>query len=240
MHPTLEVCVDTAAGLRTCAEEGVDRVELCSALSVGGLTPTFSMMKLAASLPVQAHAMIRPRDGGFAYSSDECALMCADIATARQVGLAGVVVGITGASGELDIDGLRRFVDAAGPLEVTLHRVVDILPDPPSAVDIAVTCGVTRILTSGGEPTALAGVRVIAKMQARAADRITIMAGSGVTPENVRQIADTGVRDFHTSCRTCQPNPEPVVAMGFGATSQAETSAARIRDMKAAISNLSV
>lgn len=236
MPPTLEVCVDTVAGLRICVAEGVARVELCSALSIGGLTPTFSLMELAACLPIETHVMIRPRDGDFAFSVDEIALMQADIAAARQVGLAGVVIGIADADGALDVNVLRQFVSAAGPLAVTLHRVVDTLPDPLVAVDIAVDIGVTRILTSGGTRDALTGAVVIAAMQKRAVGRVQIMAGSGVTPATVADIAArTGVTQFHASCRVGRPNPDVISALGFGAAEQAETSAVRIREMQAAI-----
>ena len=238
MRPTLEVCVDTAAGLRTCAEEGVDRVELCSALSVGGLTPSLGMMKLAAQLPVDAHVMIRPRDGDFIFSADEVAMMCADIQCARDLGLSGVVLGAVRPDGGLDENTLRQLITVAGPMSLTLHRVVDTLTDPSEAIDIAIGLGFNRILTSGGAKTAAEGKAMIARMNRLANGRIEIMAGSGVTPQNLPEIAAAGIIHFHASCRDTQKNSDAISKLGFGADQQPDTSAARIRAMKDALNQL--
>lgn len=214
---TLEVCVDTPAGVQTCEAGGADRIELCSALSLGGLTPSPGLMKMAADSSVPAHAMIRPSPGGFAVTQETFDTMLADIWFAREVGLAGVVFGVTTENYELDLKRLKDLRTAAGSMEVTLHRAIDLCKDPLLAVEQAVDLGFTRILTSGSELTAFAGRKTIAEMVNRSAGRIEVMAGSGVSIENAAQIiAETGVRDIHTSCSTMTKEDIKVSDMAFG------------------------
>lgn len=212
----LEVCVDTPAGVVLGADPNIDRVELCSALDVGGLTPSAGLLDLSRAIADKVHAMIRPRSGGFVYSPQEIDLMCRDIQAVRRAGLAGVVVGAADGTGHLDLPVLKTFVDEAGDLDVTLHRVVDTLDDPLSAVDIAKELGVRRILSSGGAVHAAEGVACLAQMQAQAEGAVEIMAGSGITPLSIGPIAAaTGLRDFHGSFAVKSPShgSDP---MGFG------------------------
>jgi len=197
----LEVCVDTLASLVAAKNGGADRVELCSALNDGGLTPSAGFMKTAATSGIEAHAMIRPRNGSFCYSAPEVEIMCDDIAQVRQSGLAGVVFGVANDNFELDVKTLAILADKSGSLEKTLHRVIDMTPDPLKAVDQAIELGMTRILTSGGEKDAKRGIPTIAKMIERAAGRIEIMPGSGIHPANVEEILNrTNARSVHASC----------------------------------------
>lgn len=200
MRPLLEVCVDSRDSAMAAIRGGADRIELCAALSEGGLTPSAGFMREAASWPVPVYAMIRPRGGDFVFSDADAAIMEEDIATARSCGLAGVVLGA--ARGDrLDTELLNRLVRAAGPMGKTLHRVVDTLPDPSSVVGKAVELGFERILTSGGADNAAEGGAMIAKMVQRAGDRLTIMPGAGLTPENVPAlVSTTNVSEVHSSC----------------------------------------
>ncbi|SMY06660.1 copper homeostasis protein CutC [Flavimaricola marinus] len=231
---TLEVCIDSAAGLAVCAAERVDRVELCSALDIGGLTPSPGLMALAGQAGVPAHAMIRPRSGDFCYDDGDVAQMLADIEAARRAGLAGVVVGATG-NGGLDTRLLARLIAQAEGMETTLHRAIDTLPDQVAAVEQAIALGFDRILTSGGAATAPEGRETIAAMQATARGRITIMAGSGVTPDAVPDLLRTGIRDLHASCAAGQPNDPAAVALGFGGALRRDTDAAKVRALRAAL-----
>ena len=137
----LEVCVDDADGLAAAIAGGADRIELCSALGVGGLTPTRGFMQLAARSPIPVNAIIRPRIGGFVYSDDEAAIMIADIEAACEAGLAGVVVGASRSDGTLDRAVLERLIKAAATLDVTLHRAFDLVPDFDAAVEMAIDLG---------------------------------------------------------------------------------------------------
>jgi copper homeostasis protein len=235
----LEVCIDTPDAIATCVAEGVDRIELCSALSVGGLTPSRGLMALAAQSAVPVHAMIRPTTGGFVISDAAFEVMMSDIAAARDYGLAGVVLGVLSADCKLDHKLLAKFIAAAGPLEVTLHRAIDLCVDPLEAVDVAADLGITRILTSGTAQNAFDGRNVIRQMVDRAAGRLTIMPGSGVTAANVRQLVqETGVRDVHASCATTIPEAGNVAEFGFGPTDKRVTDSKTIRAMWLALDGL--
>ena len=212
---TLEICVETPDGL-FAAQDFADRIELCSALDIGGLTPSPGVLRLAVQSRVPVHVLIRPRAGDFTYSDAELASVIADIETVRDLGLAGVVIGAA-RDGRLDTVAIDRMARAAGPLELTLHRVIDTLTDPVAAVELAAAKGFARILTSGGAAAAVDGLSVLAEMERIAAGRITIMAGGGVTASNVAQIAQaTGIRDFHASCSRQQPIASHHQRLGFG------------------------
>ena len=231
----LEVCIDDVSGLAACVAGGADRVELCSALDLGGLTPSPGLLSAASKSPVPVRAMIRPRAGDFVYAAAEMDVMLADIEAVRAADLAGVVLGATTAEGELDIAALARLVEAAGHLGKTLHRAVDLLRDPVAAVDIAVHLGFDCILTSGGALAAEAGAAAIAAMVERAAGRIDIMAGSGVRPENAAAIyRDTRAHWLHSSCGRAEANGHDIRRFGFGSAERRLTDADRIRTLKAA------
>jgi copper homeostasis protein len=221
----LEICVDTPAGLKAAVAGGADRIELCSALDLGGLTPTPGLIALARQGQVPVRAMIRPHAKGFVYDAIDCDAMFAEIDAVRAAGLAGVVIGATTDRGTLDIDLLRLQVARADGLAVTLHRCVDLLPDPVEAVGIAVALGIDTILTSGGASRAAEGACVIAAMQRAAAGRIEILAGSGVTADTVDALlAETGVTAVHASGRTALPTPDAAaVALGFTPPSPRDT-----------------
>lgn len=198
---TLEICVDTPASLFIAARAGADRIELCAALDLGGLTPSDGMMRAAASLPVPIMVMIRPRAGGFDYSDQDLSMMIDDINRARDHGLTGVVLGATRKQ-ELDMDALARLVRAADGMEITLHRAVDCVADPVSAVDAAVDLSIARILSAGGASRAIDGIDVLRRMASHAAGRTEIIAGGGVTPQQIPIFAAAGLKSFHASARS--------------------------------------
>lgn len=197
--PVLEICVDDAAGLKAAIAGGADRIELCSALAVGGLTPTPGLMALAASSPVPVYGMIRPRPGDFDFSDDDLAVMLADIDAARAAGLDGVVLGATHGDGALDIGLLERLVVRASGLGLTLHRAFDLVPDFGKAVESAVQLGFERILTSGGNQRAVEGIEALREIVAHADGRIAIMPGSGVTADNASALLAIGANQLHAS-----------------------------------------
>ena len=197
----LEVCVDTPAGLAAAIAGGADRIELCSALALQGLTPAPSLMAIAAEAEIPIYPMIRPRHGDFVYDDRDLDAIFRDIDATREAGLAGVVIGANLASGELDVDALAMLVAHAEGLGVTLHRAFDLVPDQAAALETAIDLGFERILTSGAAHTAMAGAERIAALAAQADGRIAILAGGGVNPSNVAElVARTGVREVHGSC----------------------------------------
>ncbi|SLN51457.1 copper homeostasis protein CutC [Roseisalinus antarcticus] len=234
----LEVPVETMDGVHAARRGGAARIELCAALGEGGLTPSAGLMHAAARAGVPVFAMIRPRAGLFQWSADEAATMARDIRTAREAGLAGVVLGAQRGDLSLDTALLAGLVREAGPMEVTLHRVIDTVPGPLSALEVAVGLGIGRVLSSGAAPTAVEGGGMLAAMVAQAAGRLTVMAGSGVNARNVAAlVAETGVAEVHASCSAPSPGAAP---FGFDPPKGRRiTEEARVREMVATLAAIS-
>ena len=213
----VEICVETVQGVSAARDGGADRLELCSSLYVGGLTPSAGLMRLAAESGVPSRALIRPRGGSFCYDPDEIRQIEHDMAAARDFGLAGVVIGAARADRSLDRDGLRRLVDRRGSLGLTLHRVFDMTPDPFESLELAIDIGFDRILTSGQAPTAVDGARLIARLVAAGAGHITIVAAAGITPGNVSTLLRaTNAPEVHASCRAPAPSADDPEFERFG------------------------
>ncbi|TWB60736.1 copper homeostasis protein [Rhizobium sp. ERR 922] len=231
----LEVCVEDIAGLKAAVEGGGDRIELCSALPLGGLTPTAGLMAAAAKITVPAYAIIRPCAGSFVYSADEIEIMKRDIDAARAAGLPGVVLGASLPDGRLDVDTLKALTAQAEGLGKTLHRAFDLVPDVEEAVHVAISLGFERILTSGGARTAAEGVAMLEQAIAAAAGRISIMPGSGVTLATVGQLwPRLQISEIHASCSaTASETDERLIALGFSPPSVRRTDAATVRALKA-------
>lgn len=233
---TFEVCIDSPAGLTACAGL-VDRIELCSALDLGGLTPDPGLIALAQQSGLPCHVMIRPRAGDFCYDLAERDAMCASIEAVRNAGLAGVVIGASQGDA-LDLDTLRHLVEAADGLDMTLHRVIDLLHDPLAAMEQAIELGIRRILTSGGAPKAIDGLAQLRALQNAAQGRIEIMVGSGVLVSNTAEIAQTtGITSFHSSCAKEVPVAAHLHQFGFAKT-QRVTDRATVAAFRAELDRL--
>lgn len=199
----LEVCVDSLASAIAAEAGGADRIELCSGLSEGGLTPSLGLLRSVRSrLKIGVHVMIRPRSGDFIYSDDDFAIMQQDIMLAAECGATGVVFGLLISAGEIDVDRTRTLVKLARPMEVTFHRAVDLTRDPVAALEAIVSSGADRVLTSGGEATATLGQARIRQLVGAARGRIGVMVGGGVRAENATQLLlGTAADEWHTSLR---------------------------------------
>jgi copper homeostasis protein len=233
----LEVCVDSADGLAAAIQGGTDRIELCSALELGGLTPSPGLMAIAAKAPVPVYTMIRPRAGNFVFSQAELDQMRHDIDAARAAGLAGVVLGVSSKNGALDEAGLALLSIHAAGLGTTLHRAVDLVPDLAEAVDLAIGLKFERILSSGGKKTALEGIEGLAATIERAAGRISVMPGSGVNAGNAGfLLLRLAVTEAHASCsiEVTQCDAK-ALAFGFAAATRRVTSAAKVAALRAAL-----
>lgn len=232
--PVLEVCVDDPQGLSAAVSGGADRIELCSALALGGLTPSPGLIAAAAGLAVPVFAMIRPRPGGFVYTPDELAAAKADVAAVRNAGLAGIVLGVTHPDGRLDREAIGGLRDAAGDLPMVLHRAFDLSPDLDEGLETAIELGFCRILTSGGAPSAIEGAGNIARLAGQARGRITIMAGGGVDAGNAAELLRAGADDLHGSCSEIRADQDMGGRLRI-ASERAQTSVARIRALRAAM-----
>lgn len=236
MAVRLEVCVDSVEGMMAAARGGADRIELCSALEVGGLTPSQGQMRAAAGVAVPVHALIRSRAGDFVFGPDEVAAMVDDIGAARAAGLAGVVIGAALPDGRLDRQALAVMKAAAGPMSVTLHRVFDLVPDFAEAVEVAVEIGFDRILTSGGAVGAPEGVEALARIVRLAGGRVRIMPGAGITAANAgAMLARVRVDEVHSSCSGAVRLDPRAVALGFGSPERLVTDEGEVRALKAVL-----
>lgn len=233
----LEVCVDDAQGLATALAGGADRIELCSSLIIGGLTPPRSFMRHAAGLTrLPVYPLLRPRLGDFAYSAVEVAMIADDIDAARDAGLTGVVIGASRDDGTLDADALGRLVKAAAGLDLTLHRAFDLVPDPFAALETAIALGFRRILTSGCARTVSLGWDTIAELNRRAAGRIVIMPGGGVDPAmTTRFVRELGLTEVHASGGRARAASGRVAEFGFAPASGKRTDLEEVRRLKAAL-----
>ena len=194
-----EICLDSVAGVRAAVAAGADRVELCANLLEGGTTPSLGLIRRARAVAgVVLHVMIRPRGGDFLYDDDEFAQMVCDIEAAKAERADGVVIGMLSADGSLDRERMARLVALARPMAVTCHRAIDMAADPFAALETLVELGVERVLTSGQEATALDGLPLIAELVRRAAGRIVVMPGAGITARNIdRIVGGSGASEFH-------------------------------------------
>ena len=237
----IEICVDSLASLKTAEAGDIDRIELCAALDVGGITPSTGFMLAAAGVRTPTYAMIRPRAGDFAFTDKEVDLMIEDIRACREIGLAGVVVGAA-VDGWLDEAALGALVHSADGLGVTLNRAFDLVDDPLLAIDIAIDLGIERILTSGGARTALEGAEAIHRYVEHADGRLSIMAGGGIDADNAAQIVgQTGVREIHGSFSAVGGAlPEKVTTLGFALAGTAKAAnQTNIQAVRQAVDNLS-
>ena len=215
----LEVCVESVESARAAEQGGAARVEVCSGLEVGGLTPSaglIAMVRRNVAIPV--HVLIRPRAGDFVYSTDELDVMRRDILLARQLGANGVALGVLDAEGGIDTQTTRGLVDLAAPMHVTFHRAFDFARNLKEALQAVLETGATRILTSGGAPTAEAGSAVLSDLVRQAKSRIGIMAAGKIRANNVAHLIQaTGVSEIHANLASATASPAPLpsqIALG--------------------------
>jgi len=212
----LEVTVESIAGARAALAGGAGRLELCSGLALGGLTPSAGLLaevSEAVSLPL--FVLIRPRPGDFFYDADDLAVMRRDIAESVRYGADGVVIGALDRNGSVDRGMVRALVESARPMAVTFHRAVDLARDLDEALDTLLELGVERVLSSGQARNAEEGIPVLTRMVQRDPARLTVIAAGGVRAANARRIVvETGVREIHSSAgvprRALHPRREGV------------------------------
>jgi copper homeostasis protein len=199
----IEACIDSIGDALDAQAAGARRVELCADLTEGGTTPSVGLIRaVVAHVDIPVFVMIRPRGGDFLYSAGEIDVMLRDIEAARASGAHGIVSGALHANGTIDQEGTEALLEAAAPLPFTFHRAFDMTRDLDESLDVLMAIGASRVLTSGGAATALAGVPVLSRLCIRAGDRLVIIAGGGVRSPHIAAIAqETGVREFHIGAR---------------------------------------
>ena len=243
----LEICVDSFESARRASENGADRLELCGDLLVGGVSPSpFLIEQVVSRVKTPVNVLLRPRFGDFCFTGEEKEVQLREIEFCREAGVNGVVIGALTPEGELDVPFLSECMAAAGDLEVTLHRCFDVCADGFAAIETACDLGIQTILTSGQMATAPKGAENLKKFRKFAADRIHLMAGSGVSAANIPQLhAETGICHFHLSAKRNEPGPmrfrREGVPMGLPMASEFErqyASPAAVRAAREAIDSL--
>ena len=225
-----ELCAETIDACLAAKEGGAHRIELCSGLSEGGLTPSHGLVQAAiqcGGLPV--HVLLRPRGGSFQYTKSEVAVMREDIRHVKQLGAVGVVLGLLRPDASVDVDGVSELVQLAHPMKVTFHRAFDVTPSLPQALEDVIATGCDRVLTSGGQRNVVAGAGRVAELVAQANHRIEVAVGGGLQLKDAALLARlTGAAHFHGSLRhklnSLQPSNEAVdESLSFGARYAVDT-----------------
>ena len=199
----IEICCGSIQSAANAKAAGAKRIELCQNLNEGGTTPSYAAIKQCVEeLHLDVFVLVRPRPGNFVYNELEIKNMKEDVCVCKQLGVAGIVVGFLREDGSIDTALTRRFVELAAPVPVTFHRAFDRCQDWRKSLEEVIACGCKRILTSGCQPTAMEGKETLKELVRLAGDRITILAGSGVRPDNVSElIRYTGAHEVHGSCK---------------------------------------
>lgn len=230
MSFTLEVVASTVHSCIEAEKGGAGRIELCSALSTAGLTPGAGLLQAAKdAVQIPIYVMVRPREGDFIYSYSEIEVIKREIALAAECGADGIVLGVLDRKNQVDFELLKELVAFCQPLPVTFHRAIDLTPDMKEALEAIVSAGCKRILSSGGEHSAPEGRDKLIHLSEAAGDRISIMAGGGIRPENINSLLHPSIREYHMSGRMAVQSPvsSSLFDMNFQETDAEKVAAVR-------------
>ena len=230
----VEICANSFASAKAAQNAGADRIELCSELSVGGLTPSLGLIeKVILELDIPVHVLIRPRSGNFTYIDEEYDVMLRDIAFCREIGCAGIVSGVLDYENKIDIKRTGQLIEACKGIEFTFHRAFDWVEEPREELQKLIELKVHRLLSSGLKSTAVEGISVLKELKVISQGKLEIMPGSGVNADNVIRFKEAGFTSIHLSATNKKQTlyEKPKVAMhsntffeeGIVATSNEET-----------------
>ncbi|WP_426431609.1 copper homeostasis protein CutC [Winogradskyella sp. HB-48] len=196
----LEICANSYQSAKNACDAGAHRIELCQELSVGGITPSFGLVKkVVGEIDIPVFVLIRPRSGNFVYSEDEFQIMKNDIQLCKDLGCKGIVSGVLNSDRTLDIERTRVLIDLAKPLSFTFHRAFDEIKNPKDTLLQLIGIGAHRVLTSGKKTTAEEGLDLLKELNVLAKNRITILAGGGITSKNANLFKEAGLTEIHAS-----------------------------------------
>lgn len=202
----VEICASSFESARNAQLAGAQRIELCSELGVGGITPSYGLItKVMEELTIGNCVLIRPRSGDFTYSDEEFDVMIQDIKFCKSINCEAVVAGVLLKDGQIDIERTQRMIDAAGDMDFVYHRAFDCVPNPERALHILKELGVKRILTSGQKKSAVEGLELLKKLNKLSEGKPTIMAGGGINPQSIQQIQQAGFSEVHFSATVFEP-----------------------------------
>nr|WP_276576026.1 copper homeostasis protein CutC [Oceanirhabdus seepicola] len=239
----LEICTDSMASAIIAEKGGANRIELCSGLVIGGLTPSYSLIEMCKNnLNIDINVLIRPRAGDFLYDEYEIETMIKDIEVCRKLGVNGIVVGVLDKNGKIDTELMRRLIASACKMEITFHRAIDMCDNLEAAIKELILLNVDRILTSGGEKNSMDGVKSIRRLVDISRGEIEVMAGGGIGAHNIKEIIkETGCHSIHMSAKECIQSDmiyrKKSVAMGIpGIMSEYEIYRSNLEEIKKTLS----
>ncbi len=196
----LEICANSYQSAKNAQDAGAHRIELCQELSVGGITPSYGLLKqVRDTLSIPVFVLIRPRSGNFVYTEDELDIMKQDIQLCKDLGFQGIVSGVLNADDTIDLKQTKELVELSKPLSFTFHRAFDCVKNPEEALEQLIDLGVDRILTSGLQPSAEKGINTLKKLNEKAKGRITILAVGGINQNNAKRFKEIGLKEIHAS-----------------------------------------
>lgn len=196
----LEICANSYQSAINAQEAGAHRIELCQELSVGGITPSYGLLKqVLEHLKIPGFVLIRPRSGNFVYSDKEFEIMKTDIEICKTLGCSGIVSGVLDSDNTIDIKRTKELVELSKPLPFTFHRAFDEVINPKEALQQLIDIGVERVLTSGQQPSALEGLNLLKELNKLIQGRIVILPGGGVSAKNGLKLKQFGFQEIHAS-----------------------------------------
>ena len=197
---TLEICANSYQSAKNAQIAGAKRIELCSELSIGGITPSYGLIKqVITGLNIETCVLIRPRSGNFCYTEAELKSIKKDIQICKDLGCHGIVSGVLNEDNTIDIARTQELIKLSKPLPFTFHRAFDIVPNAREALEQLIELGVKRVLTSGQHPKAINGLETLKALNEQANNRITLLVGSGLSSENAKTFKEAGFDEIHAS-----------------------------------------
>jgi copper homeostasis protein len=196
----LEICANSYQSAINAQKAGADRIEICSELSVGGITPSYGFLKkVSEKITIPVHVLIRPRSGDFCYSDDEFEIMKSNINLSKELGFNGIVSGVLNADNSIDIQRTKELITLSKPLSFTFHRAFDCASNPEKNLENLIEIGVNRLLTSGLQVKAENGIELLKKLLKIAQNKLIILPGSGINSKNALLFKEAGFQEIHTS-----------------------------------------
>lgn len=231
----LEICANSYQSAKNAKDAGAHRIELCSELAIGGITPSYGLIKqVVQELSIETYVLIRPRSGNFCYTDEEFEVIKNDIQICKNLGCQGIVAGVLNSDNTINTQRTRELVKLSRPLSFTFHRAFDMVPNSEDALKQLIKLGVERILTSGHQPKAIDGLNSLKLLKQQAQNRITILVGSGISSKNAKTFKEEGFKEIHASASEVI-NTES--SEYFGHTPQTVSSIKEIKAILKAVTN---
>lgn len=214
----LEICANSYESAMNASTAGAHRIELCSELAIGGITPSYGLLKkVMADVQLPVHVLIRPRSGDFTYSRSEFEIMKANVLLCKELGCAGIVSGVLLQDQTIDQERTKELIELAKPMSFTFHRAFDWTPDPIEAILQLAVLGVNRVLTSGQETSAEKGILRLQELQEVVENELIVMPGGGINPSNAYVFKESGFQEIHCSATSIRQSiNNPKISMNSG------------------------